>query len=39
LASLLTLSRIGEGLILMLTSGQPVNPQPIKSLFHPEDEP
>jgi DNA-binding transcriptional regulator GbsR (MarR family) len=38
LASLLTLSRIGEGLILMLTSGQPVNPQPIKSLFHPEDE-
>ncbi len=38
LASLLTLSRIGEGLILMLTSGQPVNPQPIKSLFHPEDD-
>jgi DNA-binding transcriptional regulator GbsR (MarR family) len=38
LASLLTLSRIGEGLILMLTAGQPVNPQPIKTLFHPEDE-
>jgi DNA-binding transcriptional regulator GbsR (MarR family) len=38
LASLLTLSRIGEGLLAMLTSGQPVDPQPIKSLFHPEDE-
>jgi DNA-binding transcriptional regulator GbsR (MarR family) len=38
LSSLLTLSRIGEGLLLMLTSGQPVNPQPIKTLFHPEDE-
>jgi HTH-type transcriptional regulator, glycine betaine synthesis regulator len=38
LASLVTLSRIGEGLILMLTAGQPVNPQPIKSLFHPEDD-
>jgi DNA-binding transcriptional regulator GbsR (MarR family) len=38
LASLLTLSRIGEGLLMMLTSGQPVDPQPIKSLFHPEDE-
>ena len=39
LAALLTLSRIGEGIILMLAAGQPVNPQPIKSLFHPEDEP
>ncbi len=38
LASLLTLSRIGEGLLMMLTSGQPVDPQPMKTLFHPEDE-
>ena len=38
LSSLLTLSRIGEGLLLMLTSGQPVDPQPMKTLFHPEDE-
>ncbi len=38
LGSLLTLSRIGEGLLIMLTSGQPVDPQPIKSLFHPEEE-
>lgn len=38
LSSLVTLSRIGEGLILMLTAGQTVNPQPIKSLFHPEDD-
>jgi DNA-binding transcriptional regulator GbsR (MarR family) len=38
LGSLLTLSRIDEGLLLMLTSGQPVNPQPLKTLFHPEDE-
>jgi DNA-binding transcriptional regulator GbsR (MarR family) len=38
LVSLLTLSRIGEGLLAMLTSGQPVDPQPIKSLFHPEEE-
>ena len=38
LASLLTLSRIGEGLLLMLTAGQPVDPKPIKSLFDPEEE-
>lgn len=38
LSSLLTLSRIGEGLLIMLTSGQPVDPQPMKTLFHPEDE-
>jgi DNA-binding transcriptional regulator GbsR (MarR family) len=38
LASLLTLSRIGEGLLTMLSSGQPVDPQPMKTLFHPEDE-
>lgn len=38
LSSLLTLSRIGEGLLMMLTSGQPVDPQPMKTLFHPEDE-
>ena len=38
LSSLLTLSRIGEGLLLMLSSGQPVDPQPMKTLFHPEDE-
>jgi DNA-binding transcriptional regulator GbsR (MarR family) len=38
LAALLTLSRIGEGLLTMLTSGQPVDPQPIKSLFDPEEE-
>lgn len=38
ISSLLTLSRIGEGLLLMLSSGQPVDPQPMKTLFHPEDE-
>ena len=38
IASLLTLSRIGEGLLMMLSSGQPVDPQPMKTLFHPEDE-
>jgi HTH-type transcriptional regulator, glycine betaine synthesis regulator len=38
IASLLTLSRIGEGLLLMLTAGQPVDPKPIKSLFDREDE-
>jgi DNA-binding transcriptional regulator GbsR (MarR family) len=38
IASLLTLSRIGEGLLAMLTSGQPVDPQPIKSLFHPDED-
>jgi DNA-binding transcriptional regulator GbsR (MarR family) len=38
LAALLTLSRIGEGLLTMLTAGQPVDPQPIKTLFHPEEE-
>jgi DNA-binding transcriptional regulator GbsR (MarR family) len=38
LAALLTLSRIGEGLLTMLTSGQPVDPQPIKSMFDPEEE-
>jgi DNA-binding transcriptional regulator GbsR (MarR family) len=36
--ALLTLARIGEGLLSMLSSGQPVDPQPMKSLFHPEDE-
>ena len=38
ISSLLTLSRIGEGLLMMLSSGQPVDPQPMRSLFHPEDE-
>jgi DNA-binding transcriptional regulator GbsR (MarR family) len=38
LESLLTLSRIGEGLLAMLASGEPVDPQPIKSLFHPPEE-
>ena len=38
LPNLLTLSRIGEGLLMMLSSGQPVDPQPMKTLFHPEDE-
>jgi HTH-type transcriptional regulator, glycine betaine synthesis regulator len=38
LSSLLTLSRIGEGLLLMLSTGQSVDPTPIKTLFHPEDE-
>jgi DNA-binding transcriptional regulator GbsR (MarR family) len=37
IASLLTLSRIGEGLLTMLTSGQPVDPQPIKTMFHPDE--
>jgi DNA-binding transcriptional regulator GbsR (MarR family) len=37
IASLLTLSRIGEGLLSMLTAGRPVDPQPIKSLFDQED--
>jgi DNA-binding transcriptional regulator GbsR (MarR family) len=38
ISSLLTLSRIGEGLLMMLSSGQPVDPLPMKTLFHPEDE-
>jgi hypothetical protein len=38
LAALLTLSRIGEGLLMMLSAGQPVDPQPMKTLFHPEDD-
>lgn len=33
LVALLTLSRIGESLINMLVSGEPIDPQPIKSLF------
>ena len=33
LSSLLTLSRIGENLLNMLVSGEPIDPQPIKSLF------
>jgi DNA-binding transcriptional regulator GbsR (MarR family) len=36
LSSLLTLARIGEGLIAMLVAGQPVDPQPLKSLFERE---
>ncbi|HZS42210.1 MAG TPA: MarR family transcriptional regulator [Polyangia bacterium] len=38
LDALLTLSRIGEGLLTMLLSGEPVNPQPIKSLFDRGDK-
>jgi DNA-binding transcriptional regulator GbsR (MarR family) len=38
LASLVTLARIGEGLIAMFAAGSPVDPQPIKELYHPEDE-
>lgn len=38
LASLLTLSRIGEGLLVMLSAGKPVDPKPIKTLFQAEDE-
>jgi DNA-binding transcriptional regulator GbsR (MarR family) len=38
MAALLTLSRIGEGLLAMLTAGQQVDPTPMKTLFHPEDE-
>jgi DNA-binding transcriptional regulator GbsR (MarR family) len=38
IAALLTLSRIGEGLISMLASGEPVDPLPMKALFHPEEE-
>jgi DNA-binding transcriptional regulator GbsR (MarR family) len=37
LSSLLTLARIGEGLLSMLASGQAVDPQPIKSLFETEE--
>jgi DNA-binding transcriptional regulator GbsR (MarR family) len=33
LSSLLTLSRLGESLLSMLASGEPVDPQPLKSLF------
>jgi DNA-binding transcriptional regulator GbsR (MarR family) len=39
LTSLLTLSRIGEGLIIMLTAGAPVDPQPMIELFHRDEEP
>jgi DNA-binding transcriptional regulator GbsR (MarR family) len=38
LDALLTLSRIGEGLLTMLLSGEPVDPQPIKSLFDRGDK-
>jgi HTH-type transcriptional regulator, glycine betaine synthesis regulator len=38
LGSLLTLSRIGEGLLIMLSTGQSVDPTPMRTLFHPEDE-
>jgi HTH-type transcriptional regulator, glycine betaine synthesis regulator len=38
LSSLLTLSRIGETLINMLASGEPINPQPIKNLFDRGDD-
>jgi DNA-binding transcriptional regulator GbsR (MarR family) len=37
LTSLLTLSRLGEGLLNMLVSGEPIDPQPLKTLFEPED--
>jgi DNA-binding transcriptional regulator GbsR (MarR family) len=33
LTSLLTLSRLGEGLLKMLSSGEKIDPEPIKSLF------
>jgi len=33
LSSLLTLSRLGASLISMLVQGEPVDPQPLKSLF------
>ncbi len=33
LSSLLTISRLGESLIGMLASGEPIDPQPLKSLF------
>jgi len=38
LGSLLTLSRLGESLLSMLASGEPVDPQPLKSLFDRKDE-
>lgn len=37
LHALLTLSRIGETLLNLLASGEPVDPQPIKSLFDREE--
>ncbi len=37
LSSLLTLSRLGEGLLKMLASGEAVDPQPLKSLFEQGD--
>jgi DNA-binding transcriptional regulator GbsR (MarR family) len=37
LSSLLTLARLGEGLLNMLASGQPVDPTPIKTLFEREE--
>jgi len=36
LKTLLTLSRIGEGLINMLVAGAPVDPKPLKSFFESE---
>ena len=36
LRTLLTLSRIGEGLLNMLVAGAPVDPQPLKSFFEKE---
>jgi DNA-binding transcriptional regulator GbsR (MarR family) len=37
LSSLMTLARLGEGLLGMLASGRAIDPQPIKSLFEPEE--
>ena len=37
--ALLTLSRIGEGLLSMLLAGAPVSPEPLKSLFDKGDKP
>jgi DNA-binding transcriptional regulator GbsR (MarR family) len=37
LSSLLTLGRLGDGLLNMLVSGKPIDPQPIMSLFEREE--
>lgn len=37
LGSLLTLGRLGEGLLAMLVSGAPIDPQPLKALFEGDE--
>lgn len=37
LQTLLTLARVGEGLLNLLASGEPIDPQPLKRLFEGEE--